>query len=232
MTFSGYAEQSFTGKISAIPADIKKQMIGTVWHKDCPVALDELDYLQLPYWGFDDKPHMGEMIVHQIVAKEVVDIFEKLYRAHFPIEKMVLPGTFLHNNSLSGLPLGDLNSVANNTSGFFCRPDGQSPHQYSPHSFGLAIDINPLYNPGIIDGGKAEPALGVKYLNRDLKVKGMIKEDDLVTTTFYAYGWKWGAYFSQGVDYMHFQKMINAKYVAERIKPRVKNENPTIPPYY
>ena len=215
---NSYAMGSFTGKIiSPIPDNIKKIMIGHSWHEGCPVSLNELVYLQLPYWGFDDKPHMGEMIMHRVVAQDVVDIFEKLYAAHFPIEQMKLPERY---------------SKKIYTSGFYCRNDEQQPGKYSPHAFGLAIDINILYNPSYIANDKVDPEAGRKYLDRSLNTKGMIKAGDIVTTTFYEHGWIWGAYFKDGADYQHFQKMMNAKYMVNSISHRDKNENPTLPSYF
>lgn len=222
-TTTSYATENFIGKIiSPIPDNIKKLMIGHSWHHGCPVGLNELVYLQLPYWGFDDKPHMGEMIVHQIVANEVVDIFQKLYVAHFPIEQMILPEELLNNVKFD----------SDNSSAFFCEKDGQSPGKYSTHAFGLAIDINVLYNPAYDAGGRIYPKAGAKYLNRKLDAKGMIKVGDIVTTTFYEHGWTWGAYFNEGADYQHFQKMIGSKYVVNNVSHRDKNENPKIPSYY
>ncbi|MGI9611704.1 MAG: hypothetical protein ACR2QO_02255, partial [Acidimicrobiales bacterium] len=39
----------------------------STWNEDCPVTVDELRYLTMSFWGFDDRPHTGEMIVNASV---------------------------------------------------------------------------------------------------------------------------------------------------------------------
>jgi hypothetical protein len=197
-----YAENNtFHGKINSIPPQIKKMMLGHSWHQGCPIGFDQLAYLQLSYWGFDNKPHVGEIIVYQPIAQETLDIFKQLFEIKFPIERMQLPET---------LPKGLSNSTANNTSGFYCRADEQNPSKMSRHSYGLAIDINDLYNPAV-EGKKVDPEQGRKYLDRNLNHPGMIKEGDKVFEIFTSHGWFWGGFFNE-VDYQHFDKLISKHY--------------------
>ena len=213
------AAEPFFGKASALPNSVKKQMIGQSWHQGCPVGLDQLSYLQLSYWGFDNKVHIGELVVHQRVAQEIIDIFKQLYAAHFPIEKMILPEKLVKNKKFN-TPVDMMNYVeaADDTSAYFCRIDTQSPQKQSAHSFGIAIDINPFYNPSIIDQGKTEPAAAGKYLDRNISHIGMIKEGDRVFNSFLDRGWIWGGFFSSGADYMHFNKIISRYYSVEKLK--------------
>ena len=44
------------------------------------IAVSELRYLQIPFFGFDDQEHTGELLVHQSVAEEVEEILEDLNR--------------------------------------------------------------------------------------------------------------------------------------------------------
>lgn len=214
-----YAENSFQGSISPIPLEIQNKMIGKTWNVGCPVSLNDLSYLKLSYWGFDNKPHIGEMIINAKLAPETLDIFKQLYEEHFPIEKMVIPEKFAENKKFSDSMDFLLYLVNSNvTYGFFCRIDTQTNSKPSPHSFGIAIDINPYYNPGVIGNPKENSKLneklqaGYKYLDRKLEHIGMIKENDAVFKIFLDHGWKWGGFFDTGVDYMHFQKMITPYY--------------------
>lgn len=63
-----------------------------LFHQDlsagCPVALYQLAYVQLNYWGFDNENHDGVLIVSKEQANEVVDLFKKLYEHHDPIQSM------------------------------------------------------------------------------------------------------------------------------------------------
>src|SRR2546421_290335 len=80
----------------------------------CPVAVGDLRYLTMSFWGFDHRAHTGEMIVNTTVAAAVTKGFGQLYARHFPIEEMrvITPA------ELTAPPTGD----GNNTSAFVCRP--------------------------------------------------------------------------------------------------------------
>lgn len=71
------------------------------WQEDNPVKLDDLHYIQLNHWGFDQCVHTGELIVHKEVAKEVVDIFEELFLQEYSLEKMILIDAYYANDKLS-----------------------------------------------------------------------------------------------------------------------------------
>ena len=79
---------------------------------------------------------MGELIVHKEIAEEVVDIFRDIYECRFPIVKMI-PIDFYNCND-------DKSMEDNNTSCFNYRTVSGS-RKLSDHSFGKAIDINPLF---------------------------------------------------------------------------------------
>ena len=110
----------------------------------------------------------------------------------------------------------DAQAADNNTSAFYCRPDGQSPTKFSHHSYGIAIDINPLYNPAVEDKA-VSPENGRIYLNRNLNHKAMIKEGDKLFILFTQKGWLWGGFFTQ-VDYMHFEKFITGHYMINNME--------------
>lgn len=197
-----WAQTDFHGAMQPLPAQIRQQMISKTWHEGCPLPLDKLSYLTVTYWGFDQKPHEGNLIVLNFLAGETLQIFQDLYRMKFPIEHITLPDIYKSD---------DESAAANNTYGFYCRPDGQNPKDFSPHSYGIAIDINPLYNPALVVDNKVQPEQGKQYLDRKKQHQGMVNED--VVRVFAKYGWKWGGFFSpKELDYMHFQKVINEHY--------------------
>lgn len=214
-----YADPGFQGSIQPIPEQLEKQMMGKTWHEGCPVPLKDLAYLQVSYWGFDNQAHQGEIIIHQRLAPELLGIFKKLYEAHFPIEKMVIPEKLIDDKKFATpLEMAVYLDNSNNTSAFFCRNDGQNPNDFSPHSFGIAVDINPYYNPGIVAQQYQHLEQGNKYLNRDIKHPGMIRPGDIVVNTFLDHGWVWGGFFIQGVDYMHFGKLISTHYQVNHLE--------------
>lgn len=197
----GYANaaSSFVSKISAIPPDIQAKMNQYTWHKGCPVPISDLSYIKLSYWGFDQFPHQGELIVNAKVASEVVDIFKKLYEQHFPIARMQLMEDFKGDDKAA--------MALNNTSGFNCRAQTENPNVVSLHSYGLAIDVNTLINP-YVKGSVILPAEGRQYTDRSQFIPGVISHDGLIYVLFKKQGWRWGGDWKELQDYQHFEKPL------------------------
>ena len=137
--------------------------------KNIAITYDDLRYIGLLYVDFDGKEHEGELIVHKKLAKEVTQIFHALYLAEYPLACVRLVDDY-------GEPGDDnLSMAANNTSAFnYRRVTGSKT--LSRHSYGAAIDINPLYNP-YIDGNRIAPENGAKYADRSLDFPGKIDHD-------------------------------------------------------
>ena len=85
------------------------RIVGVSWQENTPIKLEDLSYINVTYWGFDDMEHVGEMIVHEKLAQEVIDIFKELYEAKFPIEKIKLIDEYDADDNLS---MADNNSYA------------------------------------------------------------------------------------------------------------------------
>ncbi|MFN2593309.1 MAG: M15 family metallopeptidase [Actinomycetota bacterium] len=148
----------------------------------------------MSFWGFDARPHTGEMLVNSSVAQDVVTVFHRLFRDRFPIEEMRI-GT---DQDLHAPPTGD----TNNTSSFECRPVTGST-SWSQHAYGLAIDVDPFQNP-YVRGDLVVPERASAYLDRDWHRPGMIFPGDTVTSAFASIGWGWGGDFNSLKDWMHF----------------------------
>ena len=52
------------------------------------VTVDELAYVTVSHWGFDQEFHTGEILVNASWAEEVVEVFRQLHAERFPIEQM------------------------------------------------------------------------------------------------------------------------------------------------
>ena len=165
------------------------------WREGCPVRLGDLRYLRMSFWGFDDRPHTGEMVVNARVTHDVVDTFRRLYDVKFPLEQMRL----ITEADLDAPPTGD----GNVTSAYVCRPTTGTTSTWSAHAYGLAIDINPFNNP-YQRGDLILPELASSYLDRGWKRPGMIFPGDLATREFDRIGWTWGGDFQSLKDYQHF----------------------------
>jgi hypothetical protein len=182
--------------MGSVPRAVAKR---SSWSAACPVALDQLSYITMPFWGFDRRLHAGEMIVNAAVATDVVAAFKQLFRIHFPIEEMRVV-TAKEIEEWETKPTGDVNV----TSSFECRDAAETSH-WSQHAYGLAIDINPFHNP-YARGDVVAPELASAYLDRTWKRPGMILEGDRVTAAFDAIGWGWGGRWSSLKDWMHFSQ--------------------------
>lgn len=169
----------------------------TTWHPGCPVAPADLRQLTLTYRGFDKGIHTGTLIVNRELADDVIRMFRELYRHNFAIERMVPVEEYDGSD--------DASMAANNTSAFNCRDATGKPGVFSNHSWGRAIDINPLTNP-YVKGDKVLPPGGRKYLDRTKEFPGSILKDGFVVHLFESDGWTWGGGWPDRQDYQHFEK--------------------------
>lgn len=184
----------FGARITSIPRSVVAR---STWRPKCPVSLDQLSYVQMTFWGFDRRPHTGEMIVNASVAEEMVGVFRTLYLARFPIEEMRVV-SLKELREGRARPTGDTNV----TSSFECRKVtlGES---WSQHAYGLAVDVNPFHNPYAREEIVA-PELASAYADRKWRRPGMILEGDVVTRAFDAIRWGWGGTWRSLKDWMHF----------------------------
>ncbi len=184
-------------QVGTLPAEFTAKMRGVSWHEGCPVAPAELRMLTLRYWDFEGHEQTGRLIVNAAVAGEVASIFRELHARKFPIERMQPIEEYGGND--------DRSMEANNTSAFNCRDVTGQPGKFSNHSWGRAIDLNPLTNP-YVKGEKVLPAAGRTYLDRTQSYKGGIERDGFVVELFKKHGWAWGGDWKDRQDYQHFEK--------------------------
>jgi hypothetical protein len=180
-----------------IDKEVEKRIKGVSWKENSSVKLKDLCYVKVTYWGFDEKPHIGELIVAKDLGQEVIDIFKDLYKVKYPIEKIRLVDEYAAIDSKS--------MEDNNTSAFCYREVDGKPGKLSKHSYGVAIDINPLQNPYVYKE-KIAPKAGKQYVNRSKITKGMIVKNDACYKAFTSRGWTWGGDWKYEKDYQHFQK--------------------------
>ena len=74
----------------------------------------------------------------------------------------------------------------------------------SQHSYGWAVDINPLQNPYVRADGTVLRRPARRYLDRSQDLPGMIHEGDVVVRAFERIGWSWGGRWTTIRDDMHF----------------------------
>ncbi len=165
------------------------------------IAYEDLSYVVVQYVGFDFETHEGEIICNNAIAQDLLEIFYELYRNEYQIEQIALIEEYDGDDYAS--------CEANNTSCFNYRQVVGSS-SLSKHALGLAIDINPLYNPYITYNGDGSanvyPESAADYADRSKEFPYKIDENDLCYKLFTEHGFTWGGHWNSVKDYQHFQK--------------------------
>jgi hypothetical protein len=199
------ALQAKAGTVEPISAALCDDMKAhNVLTPEAPVGCARSSLVKFSYFGFDGQTHAdGEIVVMDVAAEHVLRVFAKLQEMHFPIAKAILMNKYDGND--------DASMADNNTSAFNGRKIvGGSA--ISLHAYGLAIDLNPVQNPFVKRSGatvKFDPPSGAEYANRfnDRPWKharpGLAES---VIDVFANEGFLiWGGYWSDPIDYQHFQ---------------------------
>ena len=192
--------ENFYGIEFTADSDIFARIKGKSYKDDCTVPLEDLRYLHVLHVGFDGQPHEGEIICNKAIAEDLLEIFEQLYEAGYQIEKIKLVDEY---NAEDEASMAD-----NNSSSFNFRFISHTT-KISKHGSGMAIDINPLYNPYIktVNGNlNIEPANSTPYVDRAADFPHKIDETDLAYQLFTAHGFSWGGAWTTSKDYQHFEK--------------------------
>lgn len=186
-------------KINLLPQKLINRMLDTnVWITECPLGFDQMRLVDLEHYNFQDQLQHGQIIVNEKIAESTLNIFKSLFELKFPIHRVIPIHEYGGDDNLS--------MADNNSSGFnFRKIEGTKI--LSMHSYGLAIDINPVQNPYIIikDDQTVEvyPKQAVEFLNRKNIRQGMVepiidvfKNNNII---------EWGGNWNSPIDYHHFQ---------------------------
>ena len=167
----------------------------------CPVALEDLRYLRILHRDLSGRTRVGEMVANKSIADDLLEIFRALYDAGYPIERMRLIDDYDGDDEASMLD--------NNTSCFNYRRKAHMS-SVSKHAYGLAVDINPLYNPyyRVTPAGAriVEPASASPYVDRSADFPYKIERGDLCHRLFLEHGFHWGGSWTRSKDYQHFER--------------------------
>ena len=186
--------------IDTISDALFSRMRGLSYPEGCMVDRSDLRHLHIMHFDAEGREHEGELVCNKKIAADLIDIFRQLHAARYPIERVALIDDYGADDEQS--------MTANNTSCFCFRSVAGSRKQ-SKHALGLAIDINPLYNPCVrrkSDGSVlVQPAAGKSYTNRKGRFPYKIVEGDLCHRLFLAHGFTWGGSWRSLKDYQHFE---------------------------
>ncbi|MCR5595811.1 MAG: M15 family metallopeptidase [Lachnospiraceae bacterium] len=185
--------------------EVKDYITGTSYPAtdDMVITYDDLRYVGVLYIDFNGLTQAGELICNKAIADDLTEIFCELYKADYHIDSIYLIDNYGGDDTAS--------MCADNTSCFNYRVvDGST--SLSKHAYGLAIDINPFYNPYVVfgagEGGSdyISPPGSEPYTDRSASFAYKIDQNDLCYRLFKDHGFKWGGDWNSCKDYQHFQK--------------------------
>lgn len=174
------------------------KMNNVTFHPDTPVRRTELRYLKILHYNAKGDILLGEMVCNRVIADELLEIFRELFIARYPIEHMQLAYRYGGDDESS--------MAANNTSCFNSRNIAGSSKP-SFHAYGMAVDINPLYNPYVKEkNGTVVKLLPKNATYPDQESPYRIRKGDLCHSSFVKHGFRWGGSWRSVKDYQHFEK--------------------------
>ncbi len=200
-----FSDENFYKK--EINSEIFARIKGKSYKDNCTIPLADLNFIHILHIDVEGYVHEGEMICNKAIADDLLEIFKALYEANYPIERVRLVDEYNADDEAS--------MEANNSSCFNYRTISGT-NKVSMHGRGLAVDINPLYNPYYLKkqgSVRIEPAGGRPYVDRTRSFDYKIEKDDLCCQLFMEHGFEWGGDWKvKGYevfhDYQHFEKEI------------------------
>lgn len=198
-SFVLYATDTLDGfVVEMIPDTLFQRMQGKSYKLGCPVKRSDLRLVKVKHFNYEGQEKSGRIVCHKEIATDLVLIFQELYLARYPIERI---------EPIDDYNGSDVRSMeANNSSAFNYRRVAGSK-RLSAHSFGRAVDINPRYNPFVGRNGQTvSPPSSRKYTARNKKFRYKIQANDLCVRLFKKYGFRWGGDWRTVKDYQHFEK--------------------------
>jgi hypothetical protein len=184
-------------RVEEITDSTLQRMKGKSYPENCEIAVDDLRYLIIPHYDGNGAIRIGELVCNKKVSGAFIYLFKELFKHKFPIERMELVDNYDGDDHRS--------MEVNNTSAFNYR-FVKGTDELSQHAFGMAIDINPLYNPCVRETG-VSPKEGEAYADRTIPIKYMLHRGDIVYKILHdKFGFTWGADFENCIDYQHYEK--------------------------
>ncbi|MCM1091547.1 MAG: M15 family metallopeptidase [Muribaculum sp.] len=168
--------------------------------QELAISYSDLRYVHILHYDFNGEATEGELICNKAIAADLLDIFYELYYNEYQLERVRLIDEYDGDDTAS--------MEDNNTSCFNYRVV-EGTDDLSKHALGLALDINPFYNPYVTyENGvtRISPVGSEGYANRKAEFPYKIDEDDLCYKLFIQHGFTWGGNWNSLKDYQHFQK--------------------------
>lgn len=194
--------QYFTA--SEIDDALLERIQGKSYRENPDISVNELRYLKILHYNFNEEIQVGELIVNEKIATDCLEIFQNLFEHKYEIKSMYLIDNYWTGDSSS---TDEASMNADNSSGFCYRTIANTT-KLSNHALGYAIDINPYENP-YITYKNGQPVhhqdSGELYADRSVIREHMIDHNDLCYQLFTQKGFTWGGDWKNSKDYQHFE---------------------------
>jgi len=159
--------------------------------------INQLVLIDVEYYSTDNKLHRGQLLLNRAIEEDIVAIFDSIKIWRFPIAQAIPIVAFDWDDNLS--------MAANNTSSF-CYRKVLGTDNLSRHAMGMAIDINPFFNPMIWKPPYENRPNKPENAQYDKETPGTLYLEHPVVREFLKRKFTWGYYFSRYYDIHHFQK--------------------------
>lgn len=154
--------------------------------------IDQLKLINVQYYSTDHKIHRGQVLANTKIAEKIATLFNYMLDIKFTIAQAIPIVRYDWDD--------DQSMQANNTYSFCYRDIS-----FSKHARGMAIDINPYFNPERWKTGyenRDDKPYGAHY---DPNVPGTFYKLNPVVQTLKKLGFHWGHNFTAKFDDHHFE---------------------------
>ena len=199
-------DKYFTSSVIERGDEIFNRINGKSYRDNDDIALEDLRYLTIPYYNFEQQVMLGEMIVNVDIQEDVLNIFKELFNNKYEINSMKLIDDYWILGTDGNK--ADNNSIEENNTSCFCYRQVTGGESISNHGYGRAIDINPQQNP-YVENGKNSHRNADEYVNNRYVGEPHVivaSDEDICYSIFTKYGFTWGGNWTNPIDYQHFEK--------------------------
>jgi len=155
--------------------------------------ISQLKLINVRYYSTDKKIHQGQVLTNREIADDIEFLFRYMYSEKFPIAKAI---------PIVKYNWDDEASMQDNNTSSFCYRDVS----FSKHARGMAIDINPYFNPVRWKAGyenRLNKPVGAHF---NPSIPGTFYRQNSVVQEFKKLGFHWGHDFKMKFDDHHFDK--------------------------
>ena len=201
-------DKYFTSSVIERNSEVFNRINGRSYRDNDDITLEDLRYLTIPYYNFEQQVILGEMIVNKDIQEDVVDIFKELFNNKYEINSIKLIDDYWQDGYDGNI--ADNRSIEANNTSCFCYRKATGGESISNHGYGRAIDINPQQNPYVENGQNTHRNADEYVNNRYVGEPHVIvaSDEDICYSIFTKHGFTWGGNWLNPIDYQHFEKPV------------------------